>query len=132
MDKESRETNQYSYSALEDKTIRIMEVCGTHTQSISKSGIRYMLPQYVKLLSGPGCPVCVTNESYIDMAIELLSYHKVVLATFGDMLKVKGTDSCLADKKMYDNVLTVYSPEDAIAYARKNLADSSIKLINSS
>lgn len=101
------------------KTIQIMEVCGTHTQAISKSGIRYLLPNYVKLLSGPGCPVCVTNESYIDVAIDLLSHEDVILVTFGDMLKVKGTSSSLAEKKMKDNVVTVYSPEDAIALAQK-------------
>ncbi|NCC15465.1 MAG: hydrogenase formation protein HypD [Clostridia bacterium] len=101
------------------KTIRIMEVCGTHTQAISKSGIRYLLPNHVKLLSGPGCPVCVTNESYIDAAIGLLSHDHVILVTFGDMLKVRGTSSSLSEKKMKDNVITIYSPEDAITLARK-------------
>lgn len=101
------------------QTIQIMEVCGTHTQSISKSGIRYILPNYIKLLSGPGCPVCVTNESYIDMAINLLSHNHIILVTFGDMLKVKGTYLSLADKRLHDNVITVYSPEDAITIAQK-------------
>lgn len=102
-----------------ERTIRIMEVCGTHTQAISKSGIRYILPPYVKLLSGPGCPVCVTDESYIDGAMELLCHDNVVLATFGDMLKVRGTYSSLWEKKRKDNVVTIYSPEDAITLARK-------------
>lgn len=101
------------------KTIRIMEVCGTHTQTISKSGLRYILPNCVKLLSGPGCPVCVTHEAYIDEAIDLISHDHVILATFGDMLKVKGTFSSLSEKKTKDNVITVYSPEDAITLARK-------------
>lgn len=69
--------------------IRIMEVCGTHTRAISKSGIRYVLPKEVVLLSGPGCPVCVTPESYIDMAIDLMDIKNLILVTFGDMLKVK-------------------------------------------
>ncbi len=103
----------------EKKSIRIMEVCGTHTQSIAKSGIRYVLPGYIKLLSGPGCPVCVTNESYIDMAIGLLSNENVILTTFGDMLKVKGTCFSLAEKRSNHNIVTVYSPEDAIALALK-------------
>nr|WP_304509937.1 hydrogenase formation protein HypD [Anaerotignum sp.] len=96
-----------------------MEVCGTHTQAISKSGLRYILPDYVKLLSGPGCPVCVTHEAYIDGAINLLSHDNVILATFGDMLKVKGAFSSLSEKKSKDNVITVYSPEDAVTLARK-------------
>lgn len=101
------------------KTIRIMEVCGTHTQSIAKSGIRYILPEHIKLLSGPGCPVCVTNESYIDTAIDLLSHKNIILATFGDMLKVKGTYLNLAEIKTNHNIVTVYSPEDAIELALK-------------
>lgn len=102
------------------KIIRIMEVCGTHTQAISKSGLRHILPDYVKLLSGPGCPVCVTHESYIDGAIDLLTHENVILATFGDMLKVKGAFSSLDEKKSKNNVTTVYSPEDAVTLARKN------------
>lgn len=102
-----------------EKTVRIMEVCGTHTQAIAKSGIRYLLPKHVKLLSGPGCPVCVTHESYIDGAIDLLSYKNVILATFGDMLKVKGTYASLSEIKRKDSIFTVYSPEDAITLAQK-------------
>lgn len=102
------------------KIIRILEVCGTHTQAIVKSGIRYILPNYVKLLSGPGCPVCVTSESYIDMAMDLLSNEEVILATFGDMLKVKGTFYSLFEKKTKENVVILYSPEDAIVLAQKN------------
>lgn len=102
------------------KTIQIMEVCGTHTQAIAKSGIRHLLPSYVKLLSGPGCPVCVTNETYIDTAISLLMQEGVILATFGDMLKVQGTASCLSEKKNKHNVIPVYSPEDAVTLAQKN------------
>lgn len=102
-----------------EKTIRIMEVCGTHTQAIAKSGIRYLLPSYVKLLSGPGCPVCVTQEAYIDGAITLLTHENVILATFGDMLKVGGTNSSLSEVEGKDNVVTVYSPEDAVTLALK-------------
>ncbi len=101
------------------KTVRIMEVCGTHTQAIAKSGIRYLLPNHVKLLSGPGCPVCVTHEGYIDGAIALLAHEDVILATFGDMLKVRGTNFSLSEIKRKDSVFTVYSPEDAVTLARK-------------
>lgn len=101
--------------------IRIMEVCGTHTRAISKSGIRYMLPKEVILLSGPGCPVCVTPESYIDMAIDLMDIEDVILVSFGDMLKVKGTYYSLSDKQAKGSKITVvYSPEDALTVADKN------------
>lgn len=103
----------------DQRTIRIMEVCGTHTQSISKSGIQYLLPENIKLLSGPGCPVCVTNESYIDMAIQLLLKGNNILATFGDMLKVRGSKSSLSSYRQ-NNIYTVYSPEDAIPLAKQN------------
>lgn len=99
--------------------IRIMEVCGTHTQAISKSGIRHILPKQVSLLSGPGCPVCVTQESYIDTAAEILSEENVILVTFGDMLKVRGSKESLADKNSRQ-VVTVYSPSDAVEIAVKN------------
>ncbi|MFZ5986412.1 MAG: hydrogenase formation protein HypD [Bacillota bacterium] len=101
--------------------IRIMEVCGTHTRAISKSGIRYLLPKEVVLLSGPGCPVCVTPESYIDAAIELLNLDGVILVTFGDMMKVKGTCFSLSDKQAQGlKIIVVYSPEDALTIAAKN------------
>lgn len=101
--------------------IRIMEVCGTHTMAVSKSGIRHLLPEEVLLLSGPGCPVCVTPESYIDKAIELLDMEGVMLATFGDMIKVKGTYFSLSDKMAQGSKITVvYSPEDTLAIAANN------------
>lgn len=64
-----------------------MEVCGTHTRAILKSGIRYILPKEVLLMSGPGCPVCVTPESFIDIAISILDIKDVILVTFGDMIR---------------------------------------------
>lgn len=101
--------------------IRIMEVCGTHTRAISKFGIRYLLPKEVLLLSGPGCPVCVTPEYYIDVAIEILKLEGVILVTFGDMMKVKGTCFSLSDKQVQGSKITVvYSPEDALTIAAKN------------
>ncbi len=101
--------------------IRIMEVCGTHTRAILESGIRFLLPKEVLLLSGPGCPVCVTPESYIDMAIKVLDLEGVILVTFGDMMKVKGTCFSLSDKQAKGSKITVvYSPEDVLTIAAKN------------
>jgi len=109
------------FEDIHGQDIRIMEVCGTHTRAISKSGIRYLLPKEVILLSGPGCPVCVTPESYIDMAIEVLEQEGVRLVTFGDMIKVKGTYFSLSDKQAQGSKITVvYSPEDALTIAAKN------------
>ena len=70
--------------------IRLMEVCGTHTMSIAKSGLRSMLPKNIKLLSGPGCPVCVTPPEVIDAVLELAMEKDVIITTYGDMLRVPG------------------------------------------
>lgn len=103
------------------KEIKIMEVCGTHTQMISKLGIRSILSSNIKLLSGPGCPVCVTDEKYIDTAIEMLYNYDVTIATFGDLMRVKGTKSCLLDEKSKGkNVMIVHSPLDLIKMAEND------------
>jgi len=110
-----------SFEYLSGQSIRIMEVCGTHTRAISKSGIRYILPKEVLLLSGPGCPVCVTPETYIDIAISISDIKDVILVTFGDMMRVKGTYNSLSDKKAQGSKITVvYSPEDALNIAAIN------------
>ena len=70
--------------------IRIMEVCGTHTHEIFKSGIRGILPPNIELISGPGCPVCVTPVSYIDEAIWLATEKRITVFTFGDLIRVPG------------------------------------------
>ena len=77
------------------RAIRLMEVCGTHTVSIFRSGIRSLLPQTISLLSGPGCPVCVTAQSEIDAFIALAREDGAVVATFGDLMRVPGTASTL-------------------------------------
>ena len=79
--------------------LRLMEVCGTHTASIFKSGIRSMISEKIRLISGPGCPVCVTPTSYIDRCIDYAMKDNHVLLTFGDMIKVPGTSSSLAEAK---------------------------------
>lgn len=98
-----------------------MEVCGTHTVAVSKSGIRPALPEGVKLLSGPGCPVCVTANGDIDRMIAILERPNVILATFGDMMKVPGSYSSLSEEKASGrDVRVVYSTLDALKIAEDN------------
>jgi hydrogenase expression/formation protein HypD len=96
--------------------VNLMEVCGTHTMAIARSGIRGMLPKNVKLLSGPGCPVCVTPQETIDYVIALGQRDDVVIATFGDMVRVPGTESTL--EQVAPQI--VYSPLDALAVAQES------------
>jgi len=103
------------------KNIRLMEVCGTHTTSIFRNGIRSLLPQTISLLSGPGCPVCVTAQNEIDAFIELAKLDNVIIATFGDLIKVPGADSSLQNEQANGrDVRVVYSTFDAIEIAKKN------------
>lgn len=103
------------------KDARIMEVCGTHTHAVAKFGIRNLLPCGVRLLSGPGCPICVTVEGYIDAAIKLLERDEIILATFGDMIKVKGTKGSLSEQRAEGKrIEVVYSPENTLALALNN------------
>ena len=100
--------------------IRLMEVCGTHTMSIAEAGIKSMLPKEVKLLSGPGCPVCVTPPQVIDAVLELSMEKDVIVTSYGDMLRVPGSkagDSLLRRKALGAKVETVYSPVDAVEIA---------------
>ena len=107
--------------------IRLMEVCGTHTVSIFRAGIRQMLPKNIELVSGPGCPVCVTADDYIDKAIEYSKRDDVIITTFGDMLKVPGSNSSLIEAQGEGaEIKIVYSPLDSIEIAKKN---SSKKII---
>ncbi|MFH1996433.1 MAG: hydrogenase formation protein HypD [Candidatus Omnitrophota bacterium] len=100
---------------------RIMEVCGTHTMSIHRYGIKRMLPESIELTSGPGCPVCVTPTDFIDAAIEIAAIEGVTVATFGDMLKVPGTGSSLEQERMAGrDVRVMYSTLDALDYAVRN------------
>lgn len=98
--------------------IRIMEVCGTHTHEIFRLGIRRLLSPDIQLISGPGCPVCVTPVDFIDEAIWLALDQKVTICTFGDLVKVPGTDFSLAGARARGaRVKVVYSPQDAEQYA---------------
>lgn len=104
-----------------DKPVRFMEVCGTHTVAIFRAGIRQLLPEKVELVSGPGCPVCVTPNDYLDSAIAYARQKDVIIATFGDMLKVPGSSSSLnAVKAEGADVRVVYSPLDSLQIAKDN------------
>lgn len=101
--------------------LTFMEVCGTHTAAFSQSGITQILSDKIRLVSGPGCPVCVTVASYIDKLVEFSMKENTCVATFGDMLRVRGSEKCLNDAKADGgNVLLVYSPLDVIEIAKEN------------
>lgn len=103
------------------KKIRLMEVCGTHTMSIFRSGIRDVLPETISLLSGPGCPVCVTAQHEIDAFIALSRLDDVIITTFGDLMRVPGTTSSLQRERANGNdIRVVYSTFDALEIAKKN------------
>ncbi|MDD8012999.1 MAG: hydrogenase formation protein HypD [Acidobacteriota bacterium] len=96
---------------------KIMEVCGTHTVAIRRFGVQRLLPGTVKLVSGPGCPVCVTPDSFIDEAVAL-ARQGVVIASFGDMLRVPGSRSALEKERAAgSDIRAVYSPLDALKIA---------------
>ncbi|WP_420265747.1 hydrogenase formation protein HypD [Candidatus Magnetominusculus dajiuhuensis] len=106
------------------RPVKLMEVCGTHTVSIFRHGIKGMLPGEVSLISGPGCPVCVTPLRDIDAAIRLSLMEKTVIMTFGDMMHVPGRnrDSLYKARGRGAAVDTVYSPLDALEFAANNRA----------
>jgi hydrogenase expression/formation protein HypD len=98
----------------------LMEVCGTHTVAIARHGLRQALPEGVRLISGPGCPVCVTPQQQIDHFIALGRLDRVTLTTFGDMLRVPGSDRSLEQARAEGvDARIVYSPMDAVALAAR-------------
>lgn len=110
-----------SIKRLTPRSINLMEVCGTHTTAISASGIRHQIPGKIKLLSGPGCPVCVTAQEDIDWLIGLARTNKVIITTFGDMMRVPGTTSTLEKEKAQGaDIRVVYSCLDALKYTLNN------------
>lgn len=101
--------------------IRIMEVCGTHTAEFFKTGVKDLFPEKLILIDGPGCPVCVTPNHYLDRGIEIAKKYNVIVTTFGDMIKVPSSYSSLAAEKAEGmDVRIVYSPMDAIRIAQEN------------
>ena len=104
-----------------NKPIKIMHVCGTHEHTISKYGLRTLLPKDLEILSGPGCPVCVCPAADIDKAIEIGKRDNTIITTFGDMIRVPATNLSLAELKAKGaDVRIVYGPHDAIKIAREN------------
>ncbi len=103
-----------------DRSITLMEVCGTHTMSIYRHGIRStFVPDNIRLVSGPGCPVCVTPKNYVDAALELARKGNVIITTFGDMLRVPGSTTSLQKERARGaDVRVVYSPLDAVDIAK--------------
>jgi len=105
------------------KEISLMEVCGGHTMSIQKFGIPSLLPKNIKLLSGPGCPVCVTSNKFIDHAIALSKVKDVIITSFGDLIRVPGSSSSLEKEKAKGaDIRIVLSSLDALEIAKKNKA----------
>jgi len=103
------------------RPVRFMEICGTHTMAIFQHGIRGLLPETIDLVSGPGCPVCVTAAEEVDRSVKLARIPGVTLTTFGDMMRVPGTESSLqAERAEGADVRMVYSTFDALKIAADN------------
>ena len=103
--------------SLDRRPARLMEVCGTHTMAIARHGIHHLLPDSVRMISGPGCPVCVTDAGYIDAALQLAE-RGVIIATFGDMLRVPGSQGSLAEARSRGaKVVICLSPDLAVDLA---------------
>jgi len=102
------------------QTWRIMEICGGQTHGLVKNGLLELLPEQVRMVHGPGCPVCVTPKELIDQAVELLE-KGVIVCSFGDMVRVPGSRTSLADAHALQGDLRIlYSPLEAVAIAREN------------
>ncbi|RYL93609.1 hydrogenase formation protein HypD [Sporolactobacillus sp. Y61] len=98
-----------------------MEVCGSHTMALARTGVKLILKGHVRMISGPGCPVCVTDQKQIDAMIELAESEERIVCTFGDMMRVPGSKrSLLSAKTEGRDVRIVYSPLDAVRIAEEN------------
>jgi len=106
---------------ISSRPLRFMEVCGGHTMAIQKFGIPSLLPETIELLSGPGCPVCVTDRKFIDTAIAFSRLEDVIITTYGDLIRVPGSSSTLDEEKGKGRkIRIVYSVLDALEIAREN------------
>ena len=111
------------------RPVKLMEVCGTHTMAVYQHGIRSLLPEQIRLVSGPGCPVCVTPVGYIDHAVALAGREDTIIATFGDMVRVPGSSSSLLHEQASGaSVKIVYSALDAVTLAENNPASTVVFL----
>ena len=105
----------------DSRRYNFMEVCGTHTNTFFRFGLKSLLPENLQLISGPGCPVCVTDASYIDNAISFAELKDTIITTFGDMIKVPGSHSSLyKERTKGKDIRVVYSPLDALGIAENN------------
>ena len=103
------------------RPIQLMEVCGTHTVSIFRYGIRGILPEQIRLISGPGCPVCVTPNGDIDLAIAFSRQKDAIIVTFGDMIRVPGSTSSLQKEKAEGrDIRIIYSSLEALKIAKEH------------
>jgi hydrogenase expression/formation protein HypD len=117
----ARLAERLSERSPEQTPVNLMEVCGTHTVAIARGGFRSVLPRSIRLISGPGCPVCVTANRDIDHIIALSRLPGVTIATFGDMVRVPGSSTSLAHRKAEGaSVEVVYSPLDALRLAQEH------------
>lgn len=114
-----KDINNISHKISLDK-IKILEVCGTHTNAIAKFGIKNIIDKKINLISGPGCPVCVTYEGYIDAAVHL-AREGIVVVTFGDLMRVNGKVANLLEEKAKGrDIRVIYSVYDVIKMAKEN------------
>ncbi len=116
---ETRELTRTLYHVCESLApMSFMEVCGTHTVSFHRTGVKSLLPDNVRLISGPGCPVCVSSQGYIDAACAIAEFPATTICTYGDMLRVPGRNGSLQEKRAAGaDVRVVYSPIDAVRLA---------------
>jgi len=105
-----------------DRSVTFMEICGSHTHALSRFGIRRLLPENIRLISGPGCPVCVTSVQDVDTALYLAEQRGILFATFGDMLRVPGTEGMSLQKLRASgaDIRVIASPLDVIPLAQSN------------
>jgi hydrogenase expression/formation protein HypD len=104
-----------------DNDVNIMEVCGTHTTEFFRTGVKDIFPEKLDLVDGPGCPVCVTPNEYLDRAITISKRYGTIIATFGDMMQVPSSYSSLKKEKAEGlDIRIVYSPLDALRIAKDN------------
>jgi len=109
--------------------VRFMELCGTHTMAIARHGLHHLFPPTVEMISGPGCPVCVTATEEIDRAILAAELDGVIVATFGDLVRVPGSVGTLAQRRARGaRVEVIYSPLDAVQLAAENPGDQVVFL----
>jgi hydrogenase expression/formation protein HypD len=102
------------------RKVNLMEVCGTHTFTFFRFGLRKIIPSYINLISGPGCPVCITEEEFIDKAVILSQDKNNIITTFGDLMRVKGSFSSLEEERAKGaNIKVVYCPDEALKLAEK-------------